>query len=165
MSTPPAAASTLVGAARVGLGGLWLMEGILKLQAHFSGADIALVVQSATGNPRVPFYFRAFATSVMQPLSGFFGFAIPLLETGLGVALVLGVLTRAAAAMSALTLLLYWSGDQLITQYPFMLALSVVVVAWPRPAARFSLTALVARLLRRRKPASRPLPARLAGWL
>ena len=36
----------------------------------------------------------------------------------------------------------YWSSDQLIAQYPIMGALSVVVIAWPLLAARFSATSL-----------------------
>jgi len=156
-----AAPALLAGAARVALGVLWLLEGILKYRAGFGAADIGFVIDGAADNPRVPGYFSSFADVVMRPAPALFGFAMPLLETVLGVALILGVLTRAAALMSVLTLLLYWSADQLIWQYPVMAALSVVVIAWPAAARALSLSALVER----RIPRLRSAPAPLRVWL
>jgi len=156
-----AAPALLAGAARVALGVLWLLEGILKYRAGFGAADIGFVIDGAADNPRVPGYFSSFADVVMRPAPALFGFAMPLLETVLGVALILGVLTRAAALMSVLTLLLYWSADQLIWQYPVMAALSVVVIAWPAAARALSVSALVER----RIPRLRSAPAPLRVWL
>lgn len=149
--------SLVVGAARVALGALWLMEGALKYRASFGWADIGFVIQGAATNSRVPGYFALFADTVMRPLHGFFGFATPLLETGLGIALVLGVLTRASAFISVLTLLLYWSADQLIWEYPVMVALSVVVIAWPVAARALSISAIVERRLSRLSSAPAPV--------
>ena len=160
-TTATLAAPALVGAARVALGVLWLLEGILKYRAGFGAADIGFVIDGAATNSRVPGYFAVFADTVMRPAPALFGVAMPLLETALGVALILGVLTRAAALMSVLTLLLYWSADQLIGQYPVMLALSVVVVAWPTAARALSVSALVER----RVPRLRATPMRLRVWL
>lgn len=137
-------APILVGAARIALGLLWLHEGIVKYRAHFGRADIELVVQSAAANSRVPGYFGAFSTHVLDPLAGLFGVLMPLLEVGLGTALVAGLLTLPVALMSAGTLMMYWSADQLIGQYPVMVVLSVVVIAFPVAASRFSVTSLVA---------------------
>ncbi|MGH1550315.1 DoxX family protein [Leifsonia poae] len=156
-----AAPALLGGAARVALGILWLLEGLLKYRAGFGAADIEFVIHGAATNSRVPGYFAAFADTVMRPAPALFGVAMPLLETALGVALILGVLTRAAALMSVLTLLLYWSADQLIWQYPVMLGLSVVVIAWPNAARALSVSALVER----RIPCLRSAPAPLRVWL
>ncbi|WP_285115184.1 DoxX family membrane protein [Leifsonia sp. fls2-241-R2A-40a] len=165
MSTRDLAAPIVVGAARVALGGLWLYEAIIKFRSGFGSADILLVANGAGSNARVPGYFQWFATSVMQPASGLFGFAIPLLEAGLGVALILGVLTRAAAIMSVVTLLLYWSSDQLTWEYPPMIGLAVVVIAFPFAARRLSLSLLLEHLLSRRRPDGLTVPSSLALWL
>lgn len=149
-TTPIAAA--LAGAVRVTLGVLWLHEGTLKYRAHFGAADILLVANSAKSNSRVPGYFKSFADFALAGWPHFFGFAMPLLETLLGIALVLGVFSLPAAFMSAFTLLTYWSADQLITEYPIMVALSTVVVAWPVLAAHFSATTLAERVVGRRRP-------------
>ncbi|WOQ16136.1 hypothetical protein [Raineyella sp. W15-4] len=137
-----------VGVARVVLGALWLREGIVKYHAHFGAADILLVVGSTESNTRVSDAFRTFAAVVLAGWPGLFGFAVPLLETGLGVALILGILSLPAAFGSVATLMFYWSADQLIAQYPVMVLLSVVVLTWPVAAGRFSATPLVGRILR-----------------
>ncbi|MDR2320607.1 MAG: hypothetical protein LBE60_03040 [Microbacterium sp.] len=127
-------ASALLGtAARIAAGVLWLNEGTLKYRAGFGSADILLVAQSAAGNSRVPFFFRPLG-ALMQAAPGLFGVAIPALEAALGVLLVLGlgrVLTAIAAFGSIATLMLYWSSDQLIAQYPAMVLLSAAVLALP----------------------------------
>ncbi|TPX00841.1 DoxX family membrane protein, partial [Schumannella luteola] len=150
-------ASILLGATRVALGAFWLNEGLFKYQAGFAGDDIRLVVDGATRNSRVPEYFQAFADGPMRAASELLGFVIPLLETGLGVVLVLGLLTFPAALGSVLTLMLYWSADQLIAQYPVMVVLSLPIVAWPLLASRFGLTSLLERMRLRRHPDARPL--------
>ena len=99
------AASIIFGAARVALGILWLHEGIFKYAAHFGRADILLVAGSAKSNSRVPGYFRAFAGRILANWPGLFGFAIPLLEIALGVALIIGALSLPAALASLLTLM------------------------------------------------------------
>ena len=147
------AAPAVVGAARVGLGFLWLHEGLFKYSAHFGRADILLVADSARSNNRVPEYFTAVAEFALRGWPGLFGLLIPLLETCLGLLLILGVLTLPAAMASLLTLMTYWSSDQLIAQYPIMGALSVVVIAWPLVAARFSATSLFVSILQRRQQA------------
>lgn len=127
----PAVAGAL---ARVAAGALWLGEGTLKYRAGFGSADILLVAQGSSGNSRVPFYFRPLG-AFMQAAPGLFGFAIPALEVVLGVLLVLGlgrVLTALTALGSIATLMLYWSSDQLIAQYPVMVLLSAVVLALPQ---------------------------------
>jgi thiosulfate dehydrogenase [quinone] large subunit len=143
-------ASIIFGAARVVLGILWLHEGIFKYTAHFGRADILLIVGSAKSNNRVPEYFGAFARAVLGSWPGLFGFAIPLLETLLGLALVIGVLSLPAALASLLTLMTYWSSDQLIAQYPIMGILSAIVIAWSGWAARLSATSLVVAALGRK---------------
>ncbi|WP_020013015.1 DoxX family membrane protein [Promicromonospora sukumoe] len=139
-------AAVVLTAARVALGALWINEGLIKYRAGFGAADIQLVADGAAGNSRVPGYFEVFAEYVLGPASGLFGVLMPLLEVGLGVALVAGVLTLPVALASVGTLLSYWSADQLTWSYPVMVALAVVLVAWPRVASRFSVTALVRRL-------------------
>ncbi|MBK3572924.1 DoxX family membrane protein [Streptomyces sp. MBT65] len=151
-SRPTLIAAVLAGAIRVTLGVLWLHEGTLKYRAHFGAADILLVANSAKSNSRVPGYFKSFADFALAGWPHFFGFAMPLLETALGVVLVLGVFTLPASFMSAFTLLTYWSADQLITEYPIMVALSTVVIAWPLLASHFSVTTLAERAVGRRRP-------------
>lgn len=148
----PTLIAALVGAIRVSLGVLWLHEGTLKYRAHFGAADILLVANSAKSNSRVPGFFKSFADVALAGWPHFFGVAMPLLETALGVVLVLGVFSLPASLMSAFTLLTYWSADQLITEYPVMAALSMAVIAWPLPAARFSVTTLAERAVGRRRP-------------
>lgn len=148
--TVPVVAALAASAARAALGALWLAEGVLKVQAGFGRADILLVASGAHANSRVPDYFAAFAAAVLTPLAGLFGVAIPALELALGIALLLGVLTRTAALVSLGTLLLYWSSDQLIWQYPIMAALSAVVIAVPVAARAVSLPSAVALGRRRR---------------
>jgi len=150
--------SGIAGAVRVVLGVLWLLEGITKYRAGFGGADIELVVQSTASNPRVPGFFVWFTGTIMDPLHDAFGVLMPALETGLGVLLVLGVLTVPAAIASVGTLMMYWLADQLIAQYPIMVALSAVVLLFPDAATRYSLTGLLTR--RRRSAGGGPDAAR-----
>lgn len=154
-----------LSAARVTLGILWLHEGWFKYRAHFGRADILLVVDGAKANSRVPEYFTALSESILRGWAGLFGTVIPLLETLLGVALILGVLTLPAAIGSLLTLIMYWSSDQLIAQYPIMAALSAVVIAWPAAAAHFSVTSLAVQTLRRRQRAPQLVEGPLRRWL
>lgn len=142
----PLAAVALTTAARVALGVLWINEGLIKYRAGFGAADIQLVADGAAASSRVPGYFQVFAEHVLGPASGLFGVLMPLLEVGLGVALVAGVLTLPVALASVGTLLSYWSADQLTDSYPVMIALAVVLVAWPALASRVSVSALVRRL-------------------
>jgi thiosulfate dehydrogenase [quinone] large subunit len=158
-------APIVFGATRVGLGVLWLHEGLFKYGAHFGRADILLVADSARSNSRVPGYFTELAEFALRGCPGLFGFVIPLLETCLGVALILGVLTLPAAMVSSLTLMSYWSSDQLIAQYPIMGALSVVVIAWPVLAARLSTTSLILAAFKRRRHARFLIGGPLRRWL
>ncbi|MGO4488846.1 DoxX family membrane protein [Microbacterium sp. 2RAF4] len=138
--TRPARALTLSllgGGARVAVGVLWLIEGILKYRAGFGAADIELVAQSTEGNPRVPWFFAPLG-SFMGTAPELFGVVMPALEVALGVLLVAGLLTRITAFLSIGTLMLYWSADQLIAQYPAMVMLSAVVLVVPA-AARFGM--------------------------
>ena len=75
---------------------------------------------------------------------------MPLLETALGVALIVGILSLPAALASLLTLMTYWSSDQLIAQYPIMGILSAVVITWSVWAARLSATSLIMMVLSRK---------------
>lgn len=138
-------ATVLATAARVTLGFLWIAEGKLKFDAGFGSADILLVAGRAATDTRVPGYFSWFARATLAQTPGLFGFAMPLLETAIGVALVLGVLTRVAALGSVLLLSSYWMADQLIAQYPIMLLLSVAVLLAPDSARAISLSALLTR--------------------
>lgn len=148
-------AAVIATAARVALGVLWLSEAVLKYRAGFGASDILLVVDSTGGNTRVAPWFRLFTADVMAQLPALFGIAVPLIELGLGIALVTGLGTRLAAVASVAQLALYWSSDQLIAQYPVMLVLSLVVLCLPTASRRWSLASL---LLRRSR---RPIP----GWL
>jgi len=149
---PALAAPVLTGAVRVALGVLWLNEGITKYRAGFGRADILLVAGSASGNSRVPGFFQWFAENVLGRVPELFGVVMPLLETGLGIALILGILTLPAAVGSVFTLMTYWLADQLIGQYPVMVLLSLCVLLWPLSASRFSLTSLLLKAGRRRLP-------------
>ena len=161
--TPIAAA--VVGAIRVTLGVLWLHEGTLKYRAHFGAADILLVANSAKSNSRVPGFFKSFSDFALAGWPHFFGFAMPLVETTLGVVLVLGVFSLPASLASAFTLLTYWSADQLITEYPVMAALSTVVVAWPLLASRFSVTTLAEKAVSRKRPDAVVFQEPFRRWL
>ena len=125
------------------------MEGVTKYRAGFGGADIKLVVDSVTGNVRVPEVYKTFATEILGRLPELFGFVMPLLETVLGVVLIIGVLTLPAACVSIGTLTMYWLADQLIGQYPIMLILSAVILVSIGAATRFSVTRLSYALRRR----------------
>lgn len=124
------ALSLLGGGARVAVGALWLIEGILKYRAGFGAADIELVAQSTEGNPRVPWFFEPLG-SFMGTVPALFGVVMPAVEVALGVLLIAGLLTRIAAFLSIGTLMLYWSADQLIAPYPAMVVLSAVVLLVP----------------------------------
>ncbi len=126
----PLALSLLGGGARVAVGVLWLIEGILKYRAGFGAADIELVAQSTEGNPRVPWFFEPLG-SFMGMAPELFGVVMPALEVALGLLLVAGLLTRITAFLSIGTLMLYWSADQLISQYPAMVVLAAVVLLLP----------------------------------
>lgn len=159
------AASIIFGVARVALGALWLHEGIFKYTAHFGGADIQLVVDGAKSNSRVPEYFGVLAERILGSWPGLFGFVIPLLETALGIALVIGVLSLPAALASLLMLMTYWSSDQLIAQYPIMGCLSALVIAWPTWSTRLSATTLGAAIANRKDVAVQVLSGPLRRWL
>jgi thiosulfate dehydrogenase (quinone) large subunit len=141
------AASLIFGAVRVGLGLLWLHEGFVKLRAHFGAADILLVVDGAASNSRVPEYFRLVAEHLLRPTAQLAGIVTPLTEAGLGVLLILGLFSVQAAVVSSGLLAVYWSSDQLITQYPIMALLSVAVLVGHRYVDRWS----VAEVVRRRR--------------
>ena len=134
------AASAVLGAARVALGILWLHEGFVKYHAGFGKADILLVADGAGSNTRIPGFFTFFADHLLRPFAELAGFVVPLLEVGLGVALVLGIFTLPVALGSLFNLMTYWCSDQLVGQYPIMGALSGVLIAWPALASRLSLT-------------------------
>jgi thiosulfate dehydrogenase [quinone] large subunit len=156
---PAVRAATVVATlARVVLGGLWINEGVLKYHAGFGRADILLVVSSAAQNPRVPGFYRLFTANVLGRAPALFGFGVPLVELCLGIALVLGVLTLPAALASVAELCSYWLADQLIAQYPIMVALSAAVAAFATAASYCSATTL---LLRRR----RAVPPAVRRWL
>ncbi|QAY64002.1 DoxX family membrane protein [Xylanimonas allomyrinae] len=138
-------APALAGAVRVALGVLWLLEGTTKYHAHFGSADIRLVADSARGNSRVPEFHKAFASDILTPFADVFGVVVPLVEVGLGIALVLGVASLPAACLSVMTLMVYWLSDQLIGQYPVAVLLSAVVLVAPVSATRFSVGALIRR--------------------
>lgn len=159
------AAPVVAGAVRVALGALWINEGLIKYRAGFGAADIQLVVDSAAANSRVPAFFQTFADAVLGGAPELFGVVMPLLEVGLGVVLVAGVLTLPAALMSVVTLMTYWLADQLTASYPVMVALAAVVVAWPLVASRISVTTLIEGAVRRRDPASRWISEPVRRWL
>ncbi|WP_166997376.1 DoxX family membrane protein [Paramicrobacterium fandaimingii] len=158
------AAPVLVGAARIVLGLLWLNEGITKYRAGFGSADIALVAESAASNSRVPAFFQRFAESVLGGFPCFFGVVVPFLEVGLGVALVVGVLTLPAALGGVGTLVMYWLSDQLIAQYPIMTALAGVLLVWPLEARRYGLATLLVHHVPLNTSAARVLRGRLSRW-
>lgn len=133
----------LAGVIRVVVGVLWLLEGLTKYRAGFGGADIQLVVDSTAGNGRVPEFYQAFTSGILGAAPSLFGFLVPVLEVGLGVALIFGVLTRLCACVSIGTLMLYWLADQLIAQYPIMVVLSTAVLLAPVAATRYSVTQFV----------------------
>jgi thiosulfate dehydrogenase [quinone] large subunit len=145
--------------ARVALGALWINEGVLKWHAGFGQADILLVVQSTAQNPRVPEFYKLFTANALGGAPGLVGFGVPLLEFGLGVALVLGVLTLPAALGSVAELANYWFADQLITQYPIMMLLSVIVAVFAPSASRYSVTGLLVRR------SGRAVPGAARRWL
>lgn len=153
------AAAGIAALVRVALGVLWIDEALLKWHAGFGRADILLVVQSTAHNPRVPAFYRLFTDDVLGRAPALFGLGVPVVEFGLGVALVLGILTLPAALASVGELCSYWLADQLIAQYPIMTALSVAVAAFAPWASRYSVTALVEA--RRR----RPFPVVVRRWL
>ena len=152
-------ATIVANLGRVGLGAYWIHEGVFKYQAGFGRADILLVTGSVAQNSRVPGFYKFFSAHVLEQAPSLFGFLVPLIEVGLGVALVLGVFTLPIALASVFQLCNYWLADQLITQYPIMVALSALVAAFAPAARRYSLTTLA---LRRWTP---PLPEAMAPLL
>ena len=142
------AASTLplavvLGAARVALGVLWLHEGLVKWHAGFGKADILLVADGARSNNRIPGYFEFFADHLLRPMAVVAGFVVPIVEVGLGVALILGIFTLPVALGSLFNLMTYWCSDQLVGQYPIMGALSGLLLASPALASRLSVPAFI----------------------
>ena len=133
----------ILSATRVALGVLWLHEGFVKFHAGFGRADILIVANGAKSNPRVPGYFEFFAGHLLRPMAGLAGVVVPVIEVGLGVALVLGILTLPVALASLLNLVTYWTSDQLVAQYPIMAVLSALIIAWPAEASRLSLPAFL----------------------
>jgi thiosulfate dehydrogenase (quinone) large subunit len=158
-TTVPARAGTVVATLlRLVLGGFWIEEGVFKLTAGFGRDDILLVVQSVQHNARVPDLYRSLVTDgLLARLPDLFGVGVPLVEVGLGVVLVLGVVTAPAAIASTITLASYWLADQLIGQYPVMIVLSALVLAAGPAAARWG---LATRILRGRR-----VPAAVRRWL
>ncbi len=156
---PPAVGHAAASLARTVLGALWLHEAWVKYHAGFGAADIRLVTSSIAANPRVPDVYRVLGDHLVAPNAGVLGVAVPLLEATLGVLLICGIGTTAAAAVSALTLTVYWQADQLIWEYPPMMVLSVLTVLARPAASAWSLPALFARrgIRRRRNPAP-PVP-------
>jgi thiosulfate dehydrogenase [quinone] large subunit len=147
--------------ARVALGALWINEGVLKYHAGFGRADILLVVHSTAQNPRVPDFYKFFTADALGNVPDLFGFGVPLLETCLGIALVLGILTLPAALVSVGELCNYWLADQLITQYPIMMALSAAVAVFAPSASRYSLTTVILRA----RTNAKPVTPGLRAWL
>ncbi len=152
-------AAIAVALARAALGALWIAEGVLKYRAGFGGADILLVVQSAGNNTRVPEFYKFFTANALGGAPDLFGFGVPLVEICLGVALILGVFSLPAALGSVAVLCSYWLADQLIFQYPIMMALATVVAAFAVAASRYSATSLIVHRV------TRPVPAALRHWL
>lgn len=143
LATPALSLSVVLGAARVALGVLWLREGIVKYRAGFGEADILLVADGANSNTRIPEFFTLFADHVLRPFAELAGFAVPLIEVGLGVALIAGVMTLPIALASLLNLMTYWCSDLLVGEYPIMGVLSGLLIAWPALASKFSVPAIV----------------------
>jgi thiosulfate dehydrogenase [quinone] large subunit len=137
------AVAAVLAAARVAVGALWVNEALLKWHAGFGQADILLVVHSTAQNPRVPGFYKFFTAHALGGVPEVFGFGVPLIEFGVGIALILGILTLPAALASVAELCNYWLADQLITQYPIMLALSALVAAFAPTGSRYSLTTLI----------------------
>lgn len=152
-------ATLVANLCRVGLGALWIHEGVFKYNAGFGKADILLVTGSVAQNSRVPGFYKFFSEHVLAQAPSLFGFLVPLIEVGLGVALILGVFTLPIALTSVFQLCNYWLADQLITQYPIMMALSAAVAAFAPAARQYSLTTLALRRT------TRPIPATLAPLL
>ena len=144
------AAAALGAAVRVSLGVLWINEGAIKLRAGFGGSDILLVASGALDNHRVPEYFRFFASTALHDHSALLGFVTPVVEIGLGAALIAGILTAPVALASLATLLMYWSADQLIDEYPVMALLSGVVLAFAGTCSRITVTTALLRVVRSR---------------
>jgi thiosulfate dehydrogenase [quinone] large subunit len=116
----------------------------VKYHAGFGKVDILLVADGAGSNTRVPGFFTVFVDHLLRPFAEVAGFVVPLLEVGLGVVLILGILSLPAALVSLFNLMTYWCSDQLVSQYPIMGVLSGFVLAWPALASRLSLPALIA---------------------
>jgi len=151
------AATTVVTAARIAFGVLWLHEGYVKYHAGFGRSDILLVVQSASSNSRVPGAFGWFADEVMGRFATPFGIAIPLVEVVVGAAALAGVLPRATALAAIALLCSYWAADQLVVQYPVMVVLGAIVLAGGALAQAWSVPTALDRLRGRgRGPAPAP---------
>lgn len=149
--------------ARVTLGALWLNEGLIKLHAGFGKADILLIVNGATGNSRSPGAFGWFATHVLGAAPALFAVGVEIIEVGLGVALILGILTLPAAVLSVVQLAVYWTSDQLVAQYPVMVVLSAIALLAPVASTRYGLRTVVLAFIERRW--HRPVPAVVARIL
>lgn len=128
---PPWLGAGVAVLARIALGALWIREGLTKYHAGFGRADIRLVVDSAHQNPRVPGVFSDLLAQTLGRAPGLFGVVVPAWETALGVALVLGIVSRTSACAAIGTLMTYWLSDQLIGQYPVMVLLAAGVLVLP----------------------------------
>lgn len=113
---------------RVVLGVLWLHEGFIKYRAGFGRADIGLVVDSVAANSRVPVYFSPVVEQVLGRVPTLFGILMPAMEVALGIVVVIGLWPRWAAFVSIVTLMTYWSADQLTDVYPVMVVLAAAVL-------------------------------------
>ncbi|GGB42936.1 hypothetical protein GCM10011492_37350 [Flexivirga endophytica] len=151
-------APALSGAVRVVLGLLWVREGVTKYRAHFGRADILLVVDSAKQNSRVPGVFSDLLAQSLGRAPSLFGLIVPAWETLLGLALVVGILSRVLACAAIVTLMTYWLSDQLIGQYPVMVVLAATVLAFPVAASTYSASRALSPPRARSISSSSPMP-------
>jgi len=103
-----------VAIARILTGVIFVAEGVSKIRGEFVRGGFAESVRETAGHAW-PFW-ASFLRSAVLPNAGAFGWFFAIAELALGIALVLGLLTRVAAAGGMLLMVILLLGQTRVTE-------------------------------------------------
>jgi thiosulfate dehydrogenase [quinone] large subunit len=112
MVTPATARGVAI--ARILTGVIFVAEGVSKIRGEFVRSGFAESVRETAGHAW-PFW-ASFLRSTVLPNAGAFGWFFAIAELALGIALVLGLLTRVAAAGGMLLMVILLLGQTRVTE-------------------------------------------------